>query len=703
MSADPIQRRLVRWMTGLVALVLALLIGMTIVALRYSGPAVEHVRGPVMLFAFGGTVLFALAVLAVWRALNRRMLAPLGSVARDVRTLLETKQMERGLRLPAKHGLGDLPEAVAELIDQLRSARRGTVRAMATATARVEREKGWLEVVLLELVREGVVVCSADHRILLYNRPAARLFRDSLGLGLGRAIFDVVAPEPVRHALERLEYRRQSGRRDLSLPFVCATRDAAMMLQASMALVIDQTGKSNGYVLTLEDISADLRERQRSDAVRRGVTQDLRGPVASLRAAAENLSSLSDIDAAQRSAFQNVMLEQSVVLSDRLEALASAYEEGVVGKWPMTEIHSPDLFQCLARHLRGDPGVDLDIRGQSQWLMGDSLSLMQVLAHLIERLSQRGETREFEIEAGRGPTHTFIELRWHGYAVSDSVLGEWLNETLPQIGITAAQVLEEHGSEPWSSVSADGRALIRIPLQLPVEAPVEAAEGRLPPRPEFYDFDLMYAHSLTGELANRRLKELTYVVFDTETTGLRPTAGDEIIEIAAVRVTGGRVMTGETFDTLINPARPIPKDSIRFHGITDDTVRDESPIADILPRFQEFAGDAVLVAHNAAFDMKFLKLKEAQTGVVLSNPVIDTLLLSLLIEGGEENHSLDAICERLHISVENRHRALGDAVATAHVLVALLDRLAAKGIETFAQLMSASDMEAALRFRTGHF
>jgi len=689
---------------GLVALVALSLTGAVWVALEYGAAADATLRGPIMLYAFVSTLIFSGFAYGVWRIVRNRFLRPVTSVANDIRTLIETKQLERGLRIPDEHDLDDLPEALSMLVDELRSARRETVRAMASATARVEQEKDWLEVILLELIREGVIVCSPDHRILLYNQPAARFFRRHNVLGLGRSLFDVVAEEPVRHALERLSYRLQSGTRDLSTKFVCASRDAGVMLQMRIALIVDQTGKPSGYVLTAEDISATLTQLQRSDSVRRAVTQDLREPIASLRAAAENLVSFQDIEADQRQTFYDIILNQSTALSEHLETLAGTYAAGPVGQWPMAEVHSLDLFKCVARLLHDGLGISLEVIGENRWLMSESHSLMLVLTYLISKIKEQTDTSDFRVEAGVDDSKSFIELSWQGPPVLDTTLGDWLEETVPGLaGTTAAQVLEHHGGEPWSRKRSKQQAVLRIPLQAATTAHTEADDEHLPPRPEFYDFDLMYAQPIDAELGERSLKELTYVIFDTETTGLRPTSGDRIIEISAVRVTGGRVLTGETFDTLVDPERPIPKDSIRFHGITDDKVAGQPVIKDVLPQFHEFVGDAVLVAHNAAFDIKFLKVNEKEAGISFDNPVLDTLLLSLLIEGDAEDHSLEGVCERLHITIEDRHRALGDAVATAHVLVVLLERLATKNITTFGQLMRASDMEAALRFRSNFF
>lgn len=218
----------------------------------------------------------------------------------------------------------------------------------------------------------------------------------------------------------------------------------------------------------------------------------------------------------------------------------------------------------------------------------------------------------------------------------------------------------------------------------------EFDKSALPARPELYDFDQLNPPMHLEELGGKKLKDLTFVVFDTETTGLKPSEGDEIISIAGVRVSGGRIDEARPFTRLVHPGRTIPKASIRFHGITDDMVKGEPPIGAVLPAFKAFVGEAVLVAHNAAFDVRFLKLKEAATGVVFDNLVLDSLLLSVFLDAESRNHSLDAIAERLGVAIEGRHTALGDSIVTAQVFLRMLDMLEARGITTLRQAVDAS-------------
>jgi DNA polymerase III subunit epsilon len=191
-------------------------------------------------------------------------------------------------------------------------------------------------------------------------------------------------------------------------------------------------------------------------------------------------------------------------------------------------------------------------------------------------------------------------------------------------------------------------------------------------------------------LQERRLDDLSFTVFDTETTGLDPSRGDEIIQIGATRIVHGKLLHHEGFEQLVDPRRPVPAASTQIHGITSAMLRGQPDIAQVLRAFHAYAHDSVLVAHNAAFDMRFLQLKETDTGMVFDQPVLDTLLLSDIAHPNQESHALEAIAQRLGVSMVNRHTALADAIVTAEVFLKLIPLLADKGIHTLGQAREAS-------------
>ena len=226
---------------------------------------------------------------------------------------------------------------------------------------------------------------------------------------------------------------------------------------------------------------------------------------------------------------------------------------------------------------------------------------------------------------------------------------------------------------------------------------VEARTGRtIAARPLVFDFDLM-ATAETKDIHDTALRDLCYVPFDTETTGLS-VEKDDIVQLGAVRVLNGRMVEGEVLDTYVNPARPIPPASTRIHRITDEDVADAPDIAKVGRAFHHFAQDAVLVAHNAPFDIGLLRRCAPAMGVEWPHPVLDTVLLSAVVFGINESHTLDALCDRLSISIQPnlRHTAMGDARATAEALVKLLPLLEGKGIQTFGALVQETQRHGRL-------
>jgi DNA polymerase III subunit epsilon len=381
--------------------------------------------------------------------------------------------------------------------------------------------------------------------------------------------------------------------------------------------------------------------------------------------------------------------------------------ELTAGLWPLSDIHSIDLLSCVIRQLKDGGGPAVTMVGLPLWLHGDSHSLVVALQQLLRNLAGSTGVNRFDIEALLGDRRVYLEIAWDGEPVLESTLNLWLDETLPEAlgGPTLREVLSRHGSEMWSRASSTaGRAVLRLPVPGPTRIQFRPPETTPPePRPHFYDFDLMHLPLPDHGLESRPLRSVPYVVFDSETTGLNPSQGDEIIALGGVRIVNGRILTGETFSRLVHPGRTIPPASIRFHNISDAMVADAPPIRVVLPQFRAFVGEATLVAHNAAFDLKFIRMKEAESGVRFSMMALDTMLISMFLYPDFGDHNLDAIAGRLGIEVAGRHSALGDALATAAVFVRLLDLLEARGITTLGGLVRASNMTLDIRLRQEQF
>ncbi|MFT4106515.1 MAG: PolC-type DNA polymerase III [Lacrimispora sp.] len=181
----------------------------------------------------------------------------------------------------------------------------------------------------------------------------------------------------------------------------------------------------------------------------------------------------------------------------------------------------------------------------------------------------------------------------------------------------------------------------------------------------------------------------TYVVFDIETTGFS-SSRNRIIEIGAVKVTNGVI--GDKFSTFVNPDVPIPFEIEQLTGINDNMVLPYPKISEILPQFLEFCGDAVLVAHNASFDVGFIAHNAAQLHLPFHPTVIDTVALARLLLPNLNRFKLDTVAKALHISLENHHRAVDDAGCTAEIFAAFVKMLRERGVETLDELNGLSAM-----------
>lgn len=609
-------------------------------------------------------------------------------------------------------GRGELPALATEidrLAERLTAVRRELEAHAAQAAADLRKERATLAAVL-ETLGDGVIVASPEGRITLANPSAHALLGAGPGSLLGRSLRELVDATALGHVLERL----RTGKRDRERCTLPAVRGP--VLEAVVTLLADEGPNPRGVVLVLRDVSqVALRDAARRRVLGQAVHQ-LRGLVAAVRSLAETLREDPGLAAGPRSPLVGALHAETVRLSDLVRDLGQSEALGIA----MPPVHyeplsAHELLAAMAQRLGPDLAAVSVEAGADEgigMLRVDVAGLSAALAYLVRTLLAHGsgDRRVWVRPQVRGGV---VQLELSGPGPGDVVaLEEGLEATVEGLAsapISIRETLRQHAGEVWAW--QDGhRQGFRVVLPLstaehaceprrrgPVFVGAGLRSGRGPagpPRADFYDFalfDEMDRH-VPAEERHRPLAELEFVVFDVETTGLQPEAGDRVVSLAAVRVRGGRVRRGGVFDALVNPGRSIPPTSTAFHGITDELVADAPPMHVVLPAFLEFVGQAVLVGHQVWFDIRCLAAEAARIGgapVTLSHPVLDTLALSRLVHGTLPDHSLDGVAARLGVSVQGRHSALGDALATAEILVRLLPLLERRGVRTLGDALAA--------------
>jgi len=582
---------------------------------------------------------------------------------------------------------------------------------IARAKASVEEEKNRLAALMSELA-QAVVVCNLDGRILLYNNRARLQFKalaqgptsvsGGALIGLGRSIFSILEKSQVEHAQEVIRQRLNAGKSAIS-NFITTTR-GGQLLRAQMVPVLAAGGGEgdaamSGYVLTVENITRSIEEEQRRDKAFLSLTEGSRSTIGNIRAAVANLIDYPDMEPELRERFLRVIDDEVSKRTQVIDQTVNEFSDSMKMRWPLEDVLAVDIISAAQRRI--DEKLKLPTKTEeiddTLWIKADSFSLVFALASLAAKLQDHYEPRELRFRLSSEGRLAHLDLIWAGAAMSSETFYTWEME-LMQIGsetspLTLRDVIDRHGGEIWyQREKAAHRAFFRfvLPVATPEIELEQEDRKRGSGRPEYYDFDLFNFEDKTIDL-DRKLSELTYTVFDTETTGLEPSNGDEIIQIGAARIVNNRLLRQEVFDQIVDPECPLKPESIPIHGITEDMVRGKPNIDAVLPAFHEFCEDTVLIAHNAAFDMRFLQLKEERTGIRFSQPVLDTLLLSAVVHPNQESHKLDVILERLGIQIDTRHNALEDSLATAEVFLKLVPLLEDKGIVTVRQALEASE------------
>ena len=651
------------------------------------------------------------AVGAVLRQLVAYFMTAPARLAEEAQVLLGT-DVKRRLVAQGSVENRRLTDLFNQLVEQREALRSEMDVRVQEASRNTEMEKSRLAALMSELTK-SVVVCNLDGRILLYNNRARMQFRalskapgvagGAELVGLGRSIYSVFDRKLVTHALENIQHRLQRGAASPSAQFVTTTH-AGQLLRVQMAPVravqspdgaadIAVSNDLTGFVLMLDNITREFEADSEKDRVLYSLTEGSRAALANAQAAVEVLE-YPDIEAEMRERLLHVIREEIQGLGKRIDEMQTSSTNNLRSRWPLEDMLGADFIEAAVRRIETSLPVraEWDAVDTSLWLKVESFSLLQALVHLSSRLNIECGVDTVQLRLAENAQRAQLGLLWTPQTPDIKAMMNWELEQIRSgsetLSLTVQDVLTRHGGDSWYERDADGvRAFFRflLPLAAPQEELASATFLRNESRPEYYDFDLFQSSEQSRSLEDRLLTELTYTVFDTETTGLNPAGGDEIIQVGAVRIVNGKLLQQEFFDQLVDPKRTIPAETIPIHGIKPEMVKGQPTIGQVLPAFHTFAQDTVLVAHNAAFDMRCLQVKEKATGIVFDHPVLDTLLLSAVLHPNQESHRLEAIAERFNVTVIGRHTALGDSIVTAEVFLKLIPLLAEKGILTLRQ------------------
>ncbi|MCP4162747.1 MAG: hypothetical protein GY760_22025 [Deltaproteobacteria bacterium] len=601
---------------------------------------------------------------------------------------------------------------IADLINKYADKNEGlseNVKSMIENAGRqLEDEKNILAAFISEL-SEGVLICRHDGRVLLFNKMAKEfLAKDSENrsknfIGLGRSVFTIIDKNIIIHALDEIQGKLNSGSENCMATFVIVG-PKNNQLKVEAVPILDTKKIMTGFIFIMSDITTQIIIDKKSNIMLQNLTKTIRSSLGGIRAAVETIIDFPEMEVDQRKTFTEIILKEAKSLGESIDQNQKEYSTHIHTKWPLVHITAKELIDSYKSRISDKISIDIETYEiqENLWLKTDSYSMIMALYFLTTRICDSFSPETVKLKAYLKDKFVNIDLVWQGDPLAIDTLSKWSKMPLmvenEGISLTLSEVIEHHNAEILPHFYTDSKELSALKLFIPhvetpgidtrISSPISLVTEQ---RPQFYDFDLFEQQVVSSELQDTLLKDITYTVFDTETTGLNPSGGDEIISIGAVRIVNGKLLYNDIYEQLVDPKRSVPQSSIEIHGISPAMLEGQPDVKTVLPQFYKFTEATVLVGHNVAFDMAMLKMKEEVTGIKFTAPVLDTLLLSTIVNTEQDDeHSIEAITERLGISVIGRHTAVGDAITTAEMFIKIIDLLSEKGIYTLKEAVEAS-------------
>jgi DNA polymerase-3 subunit epsilon len=663
----------------------------------------EHFSTAAVQGAFLLTLTVAIIAVLAWR-LADHFLQPLLKVRRGAEIVARIN-LDHRIELDTGDELEDLALEFNHMAENLGTAYTVLEERVQEATRTVQEERNRLATVLRTMV-DGVIVANEAGETILMNPRARSILDLAYVSGVGTPLTRIFPADRLTFHLRRVRQRweqRRESMEEVIFPF----RDGKL-LKGSLSVIPGPAAERSGYLLVFRDLNSSGDEERTFEEVLREMPLLLRGPLGASRSLVETLQKHREMPAEKQTRFLAAVDEELHRLGVRVTAIDDAATAARSSRWLAVASDPRNLVREALLMLPGIAVVLEDDDTPVPPVLVEPFSWVLSVCSVLEWLSEKNPDRQplsVSLRVEEGTVVTSFQVRG-GFTGTSTELEKREVTPAGEETLTLEEAVHRNRGELWFRTTGDYLVVHLALLQAHAVSEGGHADRLLEGEPEFYDFDLFLPRPVLerSDQLQANLNDLEYVVFDTETTGMRLSDGDKIVSISAVRIRRGRIQNADIFHTLVNPGRPIPAESTAFHHIEDHMVADAPPVSQVYPQFVEFVGDSILVAHNAAFDKKCLELASAEAGApLLDNPILDTLLLSYAIHEGTEGHSLDAIAERMGVTIEGRHTSLGDARATARIFLDLISLLPGRGVRTLADAKAFCDRHLLLRWQSSRF
>jgi len=535
--------------------------------------------------------------------------------------------------------------------------------------AELEIEKNMLASFFDELP-QGIIACNTEGEIILFNKKAKVIEAQNHTIGIGRSIFDIMDKDIITNALYEINVKKPKRHEAASSSFI-ALSPGNVVIKADISPITDRRNNFAGFIVVFYNIGKDFELYAKIDNIFKCTGNEI----------------LSCLDQIKK---ENMVMPEMAAIEENLKKSEQDFIEKIKERLPFLVVSDRDIITTVQKKAGEKLNISLkpQFPAHINWIRIETYSFIYAFLSILTILKNKTLKKAFNCTLFK--EDNFLAIFFH-IPDAEKNLNIFKDENL---FLKLKDFLNYHAAQISLSFNEKSEKGIKILLPL---AEMKEPEGLRNiviaqdayERPDFFDFDLFTKRKSDSKLNEMHLEDIVYTVLDTETTGL-DTQNDEIISIGAVRIVNGRILNGEKFNQFIDPKMNIPLESEKIHGINNKMVEGKPDIKEVLPLFYKFSENTVLVAHNAAFDMKMFSMKEAETGIKFDSPLLDTLLLALIVYPMHKKHDMASIANFAGVDIVGRHTAMGDASATAEIFLKLIPLLAKKGIHTLNDAVEAS-------------